>query len=1199
MPRVLSHDAYTIAWISALPLEMAAAKLMLDEIHGNLTQPSTDHNCYTLGSIHGHNIVIACLPSGVYGTISATTVLAQMLPTFRSIKFGLMVGIGGGVPTKGDVRLGDVVVGIPSGSSGGVIQFDFGKTRHSGRFQRVGSLNKPPQVLLTAVSQLRSAQLMGEGEIPLMRTISEALGEDGDAPGRNAPSTRGKAIRTTFSRPHNDRLFDSLYTHVGPETDCSLCDPAKLVQREPRHSDAPRIHYGSIASGNQVMKDATTRDSIAQELDICCFEMEAAGLMDQLPCLVVRGICDYCDSHKSKEWQGYAALTAAAYAKTLLQVVPVPQNDRKAGKSHWMVPFSRNAAFVGRKSHIAALEDGVLRSAERRKTAICGLGGIGKTQIALELAYRVRDKSPEMSVFWIPCTSYESVEQAYMNIAQMTGMPELNAGAVKEQVKTYLSHERSGKWLLIYDNADDMHLWTKETETRPPLKSLLPHNEAGNILFTSRNRKLAVKLALSNVVQIPDMDEDTAMQMLQKHLIRKDMLEDKEATTTLLQQLCFLPLAISQAAAYLNENDITTLGSYLSLLDAQEENMVKLLSEDFEDDGRYADMQNPVTTTWLVSFSQIQLLDRLAVDYLSFMACISPRNIPQSLLPPALSHKKRIEALGILKAYSFISEETKSGDLTLHRLVYLATRTWMKKNKSFTTWILKTVQHMSQTFSQLDHRERNLRRQYLPHILSVIENNEFRSVRDQYGGLLQSVGYWLGSDGRNMEAKSLLSQVLEDREKTLGKDHEDTLDIMDNLGEVLLELGQYTEAKQIMEQVLEGRNVVLGPEHPDTLSSLEIYSWVFAGQGEYARAQEIRERTLQGFEKVLGPEHLSTLDCLAGLGSILVQLGQYEDAAAIYGRVMDGYVKELGPQHEDTLHTVSNTGVALTRLGKYDEAEQIHLEVLRRSEETYGAEHWLPLTSMDNLGNIYLEQERFEEAEELRVRALRIAKRLFGAEHPDTLVIIDQLGIVLGKQGRHGEAKCLHQLAITGSNKHLGEDHPLTISFLGNLAMAHWEQGQLEEAEELEVRVWETKKQKLGLEHPSTLRSMQNLAYTRESMGKRREAIDLTKECLELRTKRLGPEHPDTVDSKIILSRWQEIESRPRADQPATALDCGNQTSPQADDDGKSVPIPLAKKGIVRAATGDTSDTPRVPISTEAGSRWKVWRRLRHKMVTS
>ncbi|KAL2848203.1 hypothetical protein BJX68DRAFT_255815 [Aspergillus pseudodeflectus] len=1183
MPNnILSHDAYTIAWISALPLEMAAAKLMLDEIHGNLTQPSTDHNCYTLGSIHGHNIVIACLPSGVYGTISATTVLAQMLPTFGSIKFGLMVGIGGGVPTKGDVRLGDVVVGIPSGSSGGVIQFDFGKTLHSGRFQRLGSLNKPPQVLLTAVSQLRSAQLMGEEEIPLMKTISDALGEDGDVPGRSAPSTRGRAIRTTFSRPDNDRLFDSLYTHDGPETDCSLCDPAKLVQRDPRESDAPRIHYGSIASGNQVMKDARTRDSIAQELDICCFEMEAAGLMDQLQCLVVRGISDYCDSHKSKEWQGYAALTAAAYTKTLLQVVPVHQNDRQAGKGHWMVPFFRNAAFVGRRNHIAALEDGVLRSAERRKTAICGLGGIGKTQIALELAYRVRDKNPEMSVFWIPCTSYESVEQAYMNIAQMTGMAELNAAAVKEQVKTYLSHERSGKWLLVYDNADDMDMWTKGTETRPALKSLLPHNEAGHILFTSRNRKLAVKLALSN---------------------------DKEATATLLGQLCWLPLAISQAAAYINENDITTLGSYMSLLDAQEENTVNLLSEDFEDDGRYADVQNAVTTTWLVSFSQIQLLDPLAVDYLSFMACISPRNIPQSLLPPAPSDKKKIEALGILKAYSFISEQTKSGDLTLHRLVYLATRTWMKKNKSFTTWIIKTVQHMGETFSQLDRRERHLRRQYLPHILSVIENNEFESVRDQYGGLLQRVGYWLSSDGRNGEAKSLFSQVLEDREKTLGMDHKDTLDIMDDIGEVLLGLGQYTEAKQIMEQVLEGRNVVLGPEHPDTLVSLDTYSLVFAGQGKYARAQEILERTLQGFEKVLGPGHPRTLDCLTSLASVLSRRGQYEEAEFLYRRANEGYVKELGPQDECTLYNVSSTGVALMLLGKYDEAEHIHREVFQISQETYGPEHPLTLTSMGNLGNIYLEQERFQEAEQIHMRALDIAKLVFGPEHPDTLVIIDRLGIVRGKQGRHEEAKALHQQAIDGSHKHLGENHPLTISFLSNLALAHlahfvhWEQRQLEELEELEVRVeelwvraeelvvrvWETAKQQLGLEHPSTLGSMQDLAYTWEAMGKRREAIDLIKQCLELRKRRLGPEHPETIDSKITLSRWQEIET----------LDCGNQTNPQSDNDRKSVRIAFEKKAIARAATGDMSDTFRVPIAAEVGSRWKVWRRLRHKMVTS
>jgi nucleoside phosphorylase/nucleoside-triphosphatase THEP1 len=667
MPRVLSNDAYTIAWICALPLEMAAAQLMLDEIHDNLPQPATDHNCYTLGSIHGHNIAIACLPSGVYGTTPAAMVVAQMIPTFRSIKFGLMVGIGGGVPTKTDVRLGDVVVGIPSGSSGGVIQVDFVKTLHSGGFQRVGSLNKPPQVLLTAVSQIRSAQLIGEEESKLLQIISYALRGRSDqlhaseGQGWSEPSQQDQAPRTNFFRPDTDRLFDSSYTHQDPASDCSLCDPNKLVRRKPRPSDAPRIHYGSIASGNQVMKDPRTRDSIAQELDILCFEMEAAGLMDQLQCLIVRGICDYCDSHKSKEWQAHAALTAAAYAKRLLQRLPVYQIARQAGKRPWVVPFSRNAAFVGRQSHIATLEEQILYSTNIRKTAICGLGGIGKTQIALELAHRLRERDPEISVFWIPCTSYESVEQGYMNIAQITGIANVNAAAAKQQVKAYLSHESSGRWLLVYDSADDMEMWTKETRSGPSLKSLLPHNEAGHIMFTTRNRKLAVKLALSNVVQIPDLDEDTAMQMLQRHLIRKDLLWDKEATATLLGQLCFLPLAISQAAAYINENDITTLKNYISLLAAQEEDTVNLLSEDFEDDSRYTYVQNPVTTTWLVSFRQIQSLDPLAVDYLSFMACISPRDIPQSLLPAAPSDKRRIEALGLLKAYFFISEEDKTG----------------------------------------------------------------------------------------------------------------------------------------------------------------------------------------------------------------------------------------------------------------------------------------------------------------------------------------------------------------------------------------------------------------------------------------------------------------------------------------------------------------------------------------------------------
>ncbi|KAJ0421164.1 hypothetical protein BJY00DRAFT_112332 [Aspergillus carlsbadensis] len=1194
MARVLAHDAYTIAWICALPLEMAAAKLMLDAVHDNLPQPPTDHNCYTLGSIHGHNIAIACLPSGVYGTISATTVLAQMLPTFRSLKFGLMVGIGGGVPTKADVRLGDVVVGIPSGSSGGVIQFDFGKTLDSGRFQRVGSLNKPPQALLTAVSQLRSGQLLGEEEGEMMKSLSNAVRGRSDELTVDEAQGRSDAPRKQFLRPATDRLFDPSYTHQDLASDCSSCDPNMLLHRDPRDSDAPRVHYGSIASGNQVMKDARTRDSIAVELDILCFEMEAAGLMDQLPCLTIRGICDYCDSHKSKEWQGYAALTAAAYAKALLKVAPLYRNERQVGTRHWMVPFSRNAAFVGREGHIAGLEEAVLRSANMRKTAICGLGGIGKTQIALELAYRVRERDLDMSVFWVPCTSYGSVEQAYRNIAQATGVALIDGVAVTEQVKAFLSHESSGRWLLVYDNADDMQMWMKGTETGPPLKSLLPRNDAGRILFTTRNRKLAVKLAASNVVHLPDMDEDTALQMLHRLLIRMELLQDKESTAALLAQLCYLPLAISQAAAYINENDITALSDYLSLLDSQEQDLVSLLSEDFEDDARYADVQNPVTSTWLVSFYQVQSMNPLAVDYLCFMACISPRNIPQCLLPPAPSEKQRIEALAILKSYSFLSEEEETRSLTLHRLVHLATRAWMRRDGTFTACVLKTVEHVSQISAETSNVETHLWRQYLPHLLAVIDNNEFRAVRCQYVGLLQSMAQWLHLDKRPAEAMPLYLQALKGSEKTVGMGDKNPLDIMHGLGLVQLRLGLYSEAEQMLEQTLRGQNIVLGPEHEETLLTLQAYSILLLRQGRYARAKEITMQAVQGFERTVGPEHLYTLTSIGILSALLVVQGDWLEAEANSRRAMDGFVKTLGPQNETSLHWISNHGEVLLRQGRYAEAEDIHSKVLQTSEETLGPDNLPNVVCLSRLGTACVEQDRFEEAERILARAWDLAKRVLGPDHPDTLAVVDQLGVCVRNQGRLEEAKALHQHAIDSSITRLKQNHPLTHSFMASLADVHWEQGNFKQAEELEVKVWENLKHQLGVEHPGTMLSMHQLAFTWESMGERRKAIDLIAECVQLREKHLGPEHPATVLSRDTLAEWQQAENC----SPATTLDCGSQATLQTEDDRTSIPVADGKRAIARAARWEISGTFRIPSQIEAKGRWKVWRRLRRKIVT-
>ncbi|KAK6530571.1 hypothetical protein TWF281_007414 [Arthrobotrys megalospora] len=313
-----TNNDYTVGWICALPVELAAATAMLDERHPDLPQDETDLNTYTLGQIRSHNVVLTCLPSGTMGTNPAAIAAGNLLRTFPKIRFGLMVGIGGGAPREPstdpyeDIRLGDVVVSNPEGTNGGVIQYDFGKTIGEGRFIQIGSLDKPPAVLRSAVSKLR-AQHECEGS----RISQYVLGVLESKP----------RMKQKFQHqgPEHDELFQADYDHNGDGRDCENCDKGSLLAREPRDMRDPVIHYGLIGSANQVMRHGGTREKLRRERGILCFEMEAAGIMDNFPCLVIRGICDYSDTHKNKRWQPYAAITAAGYAKELLGIIPAAQ----------------------------------------------------------------------------------------------------------------------------------------------------------------------------------------------------------------------------------------------------------------------------------------------------------------------------------------------------------------------------------------------------------------------------------------------------------------------------------------------------------------------------------------------------------------------------------------------------------------------------------------------------------------------------------------------------------------------------------------------------------------------------------------------------------------------------------------------------------------------------------------------------------
>ncbi|KAK2593679.1 hypothetical protein QQS21_008622 [Conoideocrella luteorostrata] len=285
--KELTYSDFVVGWLCALSKEQTAATAMLERRHPDLPKPPNDPNAYTLGSIGKHNIVIACLPEGEIGTNSAAKVATRMISTFPSIKFGLMVGIGGGIPSK--VRLGDIVVSTPGAQHPGVVQWDLGKATEGGSFLRTGSLTSPPASLRTALTKLKTEHEMVGSKIPdYLKELEEKY-----------PRLAAKYVRS-------ESLEDPMTPGGASDSLGEVC-----------------VHYGLIASGNQVIKDDAFRDRLDKDLGghVLCVETEAAGLMNDFPCIVIRGICDYADSHKNKDWQEHAAAMAAAFAKELLQYV--------------------------------------------------------------------------------------------------------------------------------------------------------------------------------------------------------------------------------------------------------------------------------------------------------------------------------------------------------------------------------------------------------------------------------------------------------------------------------------------------------------------------------------------------------------------------------------------------------------------------------------------------------------------------------------------------------------------------------------------------------------------------------------------------------------------------------------------------------------------------------------------------------------
>ncbi|RMZ88350.1 hypothetical protein DV736_g4421, partial [Chaetothyriales sp. CBS 134916] len=572
------------------------------------------------------------------------------------------------------------------------------------------------------------------------------------------------------------------------------------------------------------------------------------------------------------------------------------RRNKSPNTRHWLVPFGRNRDFVGRKEIMSRLLKIVPPATDEdncQHIAIKGLGGMGKTQIALEAAFRVRHEHPTCSVFWVPAVDATSFENAYRLIGQKLQVPgiEDDNADIKLLVRNAMSQESCGSWLLIIDNADDMKLLFGTTG----LYNYLPFSLKGSILFTTRNNEIVSALDISerDIITIAEVTPTEAIDMLRIN-IGEDQLRDNDSTKVLLELLTCLPLAIKQASSYMAKTNMP-ITQYLHYCRSSDTRLIKLLSQQNEYQGRYKGMSNAIATTWLISFNQILRDAPIAADILRFSCFLAEKDIPSLLFSQIGDELEYDEAIGTLKAYAFITQREDLHSFDIHRLVQLAMRNWLRETSQQEKWIEKTIQLFNNVLPYPEHKSMDI----MNNLANVLKHL-----------------------GKYEEARQIHQQTLDLKKKILGDEHPDTVSSMSNLANVLQHLGKYKEAEQIHQQTFDLRKKILGEEHSFTLTSMNNLAGALMDRGKYKEAEQIQQQALDLGKKRLGQEHPHTLNILNNLAHILAAQGRYE-ASQIYQQTLLLKQKMLGEVHPSTLKTKQNLEDMLKAMGEHEESTYV------------------------------------------------------------------------------------------------------------------------------------------------------------------------------------------------------------------------------------------------------------------------------------
>ena len=677
------------------------------------------------------------------------------------------------------------------------------------------------------------------------------------------------------------------------------------------------------------------------------------------------------------------------------------------------------------------MEEKLIIRSDCQKLAVVGLGGAGKTQVALELAYTVKERWPTYSIYWVPAVSGESFEQAYRDIATQCSVP-LNPTEEdpKESVRRYLNSGSAGKWLLVVDNADDQEVLFGVSGELGGVTGYLPESENGLTLFTTRSREVAVSLAGSDVIEIQEMDHQEAESFLTRSLTRKDLLNDRMVATELLNELAFLPLAIAQAAAYLNAMQIS-IREYLSLLRSTEQDLFSLLSREFRDNTRYRNSRNAVAATWLISFDQIRRSDSLAADLLSFMSCIENKAIPRSMLPTVEPEERMAHAIGTLRAYAFVTKRADTDSYDMHRLVHLATKVWLDKQDALQKVKEEATIHLAESFPSDDYTNRATWREYFPHAFQSLRITKELNIKARFD-LCMAVGRCLLVDGRVGEAVFWLSECCSWWQGHFPEDHHDRLTSQHMLARAYQADGQVSKAVILLKQVVAIEEKVLKEDHPHRLASQHELARVYQADGQVSKAVILLEQVVAIEEKVLKEDHPSRLASQHQLASAYQADGQVSKAVILLEQVVAIKEKVLKEDHPDRLVSQHQLASAYKADGQVSKAVILLEQVVAIAEKVLKKDHPSRLASQHELASAYQADGQVSKAVILLEQVVAIEEKILKEDHPSRLASQHGLAIAYQADGQVSKAVILLEQVVVIKEKVLKEDHP------SRLASQHW-----------------------------------------------------------------------------------------------------------------------------------------------------------------